>query len=77
MGCGAAMTWLTTGLVEAALVTWEKNSCQVWSFLALGPVLPSSFRVLLVPYHATSITPGALPAATHGKTFTLAGGLLI
>jgi hypothetical protein len=44
--------------------------------LALGPSLPSSFSVLFVPYHATSMTPGAAPAATQGKTFTFDGAVL-
>src|SRR3954447_21417069 len=77
MGCGAAFTCTACGALLLAWSTWEKNRSQVWPFLALGPSEPSCCSVLLVPYHATSMMPGALPAATHGKTLTLAGALLI
>ena len=71
------MTWWLTGAVLLAFVTWLNQRSQVWPFLALGPPVPSCFRVLLVPYQATSMMPGALPAATHGNTLTLDGAWLI
>src|SRR4051794_31134896 len=77
MGCGAASTWWLTGALLFACVTWLKYSCHVCPTFALGPSEPSCFRVLFVPYQATSMMPGALPAATHGNTLTVAGGLLI
>src|SRR3954454_3418534 len=77
MGCGAALTWTTCGAEPFAWLTCAKNRSHFWPFFALGPSEPSCARVLSVPYQATSMMPGALPAATHGKTLTLAGGLLI
>src|SRR6476661_665411 len=77
MGCGAALTCTTCGLALLALSTCANHSSQVCPFLALGPSEPSSFSVDLVPYQATSMIPGALPAATQGKTPTLDGGELI
>jgi len=61
----------------AAWSSWLEYRSHDWSSLALGPSAPSCFSVLLVPYQATSMMPGALPAATHGKTFTLAGAWLM
>src|SRR6476469_3373186 len=77
MGCGAALAWTGCGALLLAWSTCENNRSHFWFFFSLGPFGPSCCRVLSVPYHATSMIPGALPAATHGKTFTLAGGLLI
>src|SRR5690242_18355107 len=77
IGCGAALICITCGFELFAWSTCANHSSQVWPSLALGPSEPSCLRVLLVPYQATSMTPGALPAATHGKTFTVAGGRLI
>src|SRR6478672_11387299 len=77
MGCGAALTCTTCGALPLAWSTCAKYRSQVSPFFALGPSEPSCLRVWVVPYQATSMIPGALPAATHGKTLTLAGGLLI
>src|SRR5689334_5002524 len=71
------MTCATFGNALLARLTCAKNSCQVCPTLALGPSSPSWARVRSVPYQATSMMPSALPAATQGKTLTVAGGALI